>query len=67
MSSSSSLTKTGTAFRPIGQNICPSKRDLLPGGAVGAGDEVVGGAEEEGEDSLLKKFNLKLCTKEFLR
>ena len=66
LSSSSSLTKTGTAFRPIGPSICPSKRHLLPGGVVGAGEEVVGGAEdeEEEEDSwLLKKFNLKILCK----
>ena len=71
LSSSSSLTKTGTAFRPIGPSICPSKRHLLPGGVVEAGEEVVGGAEEEDEEEdswVLKKFNLKiLCKMIFFR
>ena len=71
MSSSSSLTKHGTAFGPIGPSICPSKRHLLPGGVVGAGEEVVGGAEEEDEEEdswVLKKFNLKiLCKMIFFR
>ena len=62
LSSSSSLTKHGTAFGPIGPSICPSKRHLLPGGVVEAGEEVVGGAEEE-DSWVLKKFNLKILSK----
>ena len=54
-SSSSSLTRIGSAFRPLGLNSY-SQRHLLPGGVEG--EEVVD-AEEGEENWLPKKFKLR--------